>query len=301
MQKSSPPAERLPPLGTGSIPAVVARGRKRAPWDDIFHGAITCSWPLFLAAVLGAYLCINALFACVYLTAPGCVTNVTGFEDAFYFSVECLTTIGFGGMTPATRFGHIVVSFEALVGIFSIAIITGVTFARFSRPQARVLFSDKAVIGMRDGVPTLAIRLANYRHNTIGEATIRVFLLVTKRTKEGEMLRVPIDLKLARERTATFILTWMVLHVIDEHSPFYGGEAKLEQLRAEGADLYAALHGIDDTLGQVVLSRHRYTLDNVAYNAQFEDVLSFAADGTRIVDYAKFHDVKPQRVESNEG
>jgi inward rectifier potassium channel len=273
---------------------VVAKGRVVAPWDDLYHGILTCSWSVFVLLVLAWFLATNSLYAGLYLLQPGAVTEVNNFEAAFYFSVESLTTIGFGVMTPTTRYAHILVTSEALVGILSTALITGITFAKFARPKARVLFAEPIVIGRRDGVETMTFRLANFRHNSIVEATIRIILLVPSVTKEGETIRTPIDLKLVRERSATFVLTWLVFHVVDEASPFFGGEPTLARLREQGAELWVALSGMDDTVGQNIFSRYRYSIDDVVMNARFLDVLAIEPDGTRVVDYHNFHLVEPQ-------
>ena len=116
--------------------------------------------------------------------------------------------------------------------MLGIAVITGLTFTRFARPSARVLFSNKITITPRDGVPHVMFRMANWRRNRIVEAQLRVVLLVTERTREGEMLRRQIDLPLVRDRTALFFLTWTAMHKIDADSPFHGPAAHGEAGRA---------------------------------------------------------------------
>jgi inward rectifier potassium channel len=213
--------------------------------------------------------------------APGCYSSTEPhtFERSFYFSVQTFATIGYGNMAPVTRYGHVIVTLEALVGLVTTAFLTGVIFAKFSRPTARVLFSNKITVAPRNGVPTMCFRMANYRQNTISEAKLRVFILVLEKTLEGEVHRKPLELKLVRDTNATFILSWTALHVIDKDSPFF--------------DL--VLTGTDETFGQVVLSRKMYTLDEIVFGARFADILSFDADGSRNLDYAKFHEVVPVR------
>jgi inward rectifier potassium channel len=273
---------------------VKAIGVERAFHKDIYHFVLGRSWPEFFLLVAVVFVLTNMLFAGLFLAEPGAVANVRpgSFEDAFYFSVQTLATIGYGGMYPASRYGHAVVAVEAIVGILMVALITGITFTRFARPSARVLFSDKVVISPRDGVPHVMFRMANWRRNRIVEARLGVTLLVTERTREGDMMRRQIDLPLLRDKTNVFFLTWSAMHVVDERSPFFGPDA-LDRLRAQEAEIYLALTGLDETIGQTIHVRKQYALDDVVPNARFADVLSTHQDGRRIIDYRKFHDTVP--------
>jgi inward rectifier potassium channel len=271
---------------------ILAVGLERAPHKDLYHFILARTWPQFFLLVAIGFITTNAVFAAAYLIQPGCVANARpgSFEDAFYFSVQTMATIGYGGMYPVTRLAHITVTVEALCGIITVALVTGLTFTRFARPAARVLFSEKIVISKRDGVPHLMFRMANWRRNQIVEAQLRVVLLVSERTREGEGLRRLIDLPLVRDRTAMFFLTWTAMHVIDASSPFHGPGA-LGRLREQQAELFLSLVGYDETIGQTIHARHDYRLDDIVENARFADVLSFLPDGRRKIDYRKFHDV----------
>jgi len=267
-------------------------GLERAPHKDVYHFILGRTWPTFFLLVAVVFVLTNMLFAWLYLAEPGAVTNVRpgSFEDAFYFSVQTLATIGYGGMAPASRYGHLIVAVEAIVGILMVALITGLTFTRFTRATARVLFSNKVVISPRDGVLHVMFRMANWRRNRIVEARLSAVLLVTERTREGEVMRKQIDLPLVRSKTNVFFLTWSAMHLVDEKSPFFGPDA-LGRLRAQQAEIYLSLTGLDETIGQTIHVRKQYTLDDVVPGARFADVLSIEEDGTRIIDYRKFHDV----------
>jgi inward rectifier potassium channel len=119
-----------------------------------------------------------------------------------------------------------------------------------------------------------------------------VGLLLSQRTREGDVIRVPVELPLVRDRTAMFALTWVPMHRIDEKSPLWGGVEARDRLLAENAELYLTFSGVDDTIGQTIQARHRYGLDEIVYNARFADVLTIEPGGTRIIDYARFHDVE---------
>ena len=280
-----------------ALPPVRAIGRRFSPWDDTYHFVMTRSWGQFFFLSAVAYVVINALFALAYMAVPGSLLNVRqgNFEDAFFFSVQTFGTIGYGAWSPANRSGHLLVALESLAGIFSTALITGMTFARFARPRAKVLFSNRAVVGLRDGVPHLMFRMANWRHNQILEAQLRVILLVQEITREGHEIRRPVEIPLVRDRTALFGLTWIVMHRIDETSMFYGPDA-IERLRAIKGEIFLSLNGLDETIGQTVHARYSYALQDIEWNAMFNDVLAISPEGERLIDYSQFHQIHPQEI-----
>ena len=278
----------------GATPQIRTRGQHVSFFDDVYHRVLAMPWWRFFAYVAAGWLSVNLLFAILYALQPGCVSGAEpgDLEDAFYFSVQTLATIGYGAMAPATRYAHIVVVAEALVGTLGVALVTGVTFAKFARPTARVLFADRAVVQLRDGVPHLVLRLANWRGNMVVEGQLRVTLLVLQKTQEGDAIRVPVELPLVRDRTAMFALTWMPMHRLDRSSPLHGGPATLEPLLAQKAELYLTFTGLDETMSQPIHARHRYRLDQIVYNARFADVLSIDDHGHRTIDYSRFHDIE---------
>jgi inward rectifier potassium channel len=279
---------------TSNAPKVRAVGQRWAPQDDLYHYILIRPWWEFFGLVVVAFLVLNALFAGVYSLAPNSIAGARpgSYEDAFFFSVQTMTTIGYGTMAPASRFGHVVSAAEALASILCIALITGITFAKFARPSARVLFSEKIVIAPRNGVPHMMFRMANWRHNQILEAQLRVGILVLDKTQEGQTLRRPIEVPLLRDRTPLFSLSWTAMHRIDEASPFYGEDA-IERLREQQSEIYLSLSGLDETTASTVHARRVYALDDIVPNALFADVLIVREDGTRVIDYQHFHEVVP--------
>ena len=139
---------------------------KKFDLRDTYHLILNLNWPGFAGFVFGVYLLINLVFAALYMLNPHAVAEMSpgSFFDAFFFSVETLATVGYGHMYPASFYGHLIAMLEIMVGMFGLAVITGLIFVRFSRPTARMYFSKVAVISPSDGVPNLMIRLANLRH-----------------------------------------------------------------------------------------------------------------------------------------
>jgi inward rectifier potassium channel len=296
MATSAPDPVRMPKRANTF--KVRSSGRSVSLTDDVYYLLLTRPWWQYGVLLAGTWLLANALFALLYGLQPGCVAGAKSWLDLYFFSVQTMATIGYGVMAPTTTYAHILVTMQALVGIMGVAVVTGVTFAKFARPSARVLFSKYAVIAPRDGVPHLCFRMVNWRHNQIVEAQMRVLLLVLETTREGQTLRTPIELPLVRDRSALFFLAWQVMHRIDEKSPLvtYGG---IDKLREMGAQLVLSLVGIDDTLAQTVHARHMYEWDDVIPNARFADVLRTEPDGTRVMDYHNMHKFIPIEHESS--
>jgi inward rectifier potassium channel len=273
-----------------AFPRIETRGRRLAPYEDFYHWVLTLTWPRFFGAVGFSFMAINAAFAGLYQLAPGCIVNANGIVDHFFFSIQTLGTIGYGAMSPQTRYGNVIVSFEALFGILTSAVITGLTFARFARPTAKVIFSDKAVIAPRNGVPHLMFRLGNFRRNQIVEATVHAMVLLTETSTEGEVMRRPTPLKLVRNTNQVFAMTWTVMHTIDDASPFHGEDA-LDRLAAQNAEVFLSVAGLDETISQTVHARFRYPMSDIVRNARFADVLVTHVDGSRVIDFDAFDDL----------
>lgn len=283
---------RMPRAGE-ELPAIVAIGRRNDLLDDFYHRILTRTWAAHFALACGVFLGANAVFALLYLIEPGSIANARpgSFEDAFYFSVQTMGTIGYGGMIPTTRFANLLVTVEALFGTLLVAVLTGVTFAKLARPTAKVLFADKLPITPRDGVPHLMMRMANWRHNNVVEAQLRVFTLRLERTAEGETIRVPVELPLVRDRTAVFWMSWTAMHKIDASSPLHGDG--LRRLRDEGGEIFLVLSGLDETFSTTIHARRRYSAADIVPNARYADILSVRSDGARVIDYRRFHEVEP--------
>ncbi len=263
-------------------------------WRDPYHLLLTIPWPGFLLILAGGYVVINILFALAFLMGGDCIANATpgSFWDAYFFSVQTLGAIGYGAMHPTTAYANLVVTVEAFTSILSVALITGLAFARFSRPSVRVLFSRVAVITPYNGVPTLMFRTANQRRNQILEAEINLYFLQDEISTEGDSMRHLYNLKLLRHRTPSFALTLTVMHPIDENSPLYGATA--ESLERTKASLIVSLTGIDDTVAQALHARHTYGATDISWGYKFIDLFHQTADGHRYIDYTHFHDVTPQ-------
>src|ERR1700747_2163270 len=170
---------------------IITEGLDLNFWADISHRCMTASWPSFIAGAALVFLAFNAAFACLYWIGDQPIANVPGgaYIDYFYFSIETLSTAGYGDMHPQTHYGHFIATVELFTGIFSMSLMTGLIFARFARPNARILFAEHPVISNHEGMPTLMVRFVNERHNIIGNATARLWMFKNIVTTEGQPFR----------------------------------------------------------------------------------------------------------------
>jgi inward rectifier potassium channel len=269
------------------------QGLSRNVMRDLFHHFMTIGWPRLFATLAAFFLSFDLLFGLLYHLAPGCIANLNppGFAGAFFFSVETFATVGYGDMHPQTLYGHLVAMVEIFAGLMSLALITGIMFARFSRPRARFLFTRNAVVRPIDGKTTFVVRAANERQNIVQDASAQLRLLYDDTTLEGMGIRRIVDLPLVRSQHPSFALGWTLMHVIDDASPLCSETA--QSLREKDASIILSVSGTDDTTGQVLSARTEYTSEDIHWNAAFPDLLVEAEDGTLNVDYRKFDQVEP--------
>src|SRR5208337_3167136 len=229
---------------------VFTEGLSRAIFHDLFHYFMTVSWPRVFGTLAAFFLAFDLLFGFLYYLAPGCIANLNppGFAGAFFFSVETFATVGYGDMHPQTLYGHVVAMIEIFIGLMMLALITGIMFARFSRPRARFLFARYAVVRPIDGRRTLMLRTANARQNVVQEASAQLRMMRDEVTQEGYRIRRIIDLALVRAQHPIFSLGWNIMHVIDETSPLHNETG--ESLREASAVFILSLSGTDETTGQ---------------------------------------------------
>ena len=261
--------------------------------QDLYHFFMTVSWPQAFGAIAAFLLVFDVLFGLLYYLVPGCIANLNppGYLGAFFFSVETLATVGYGDMHPQTLYGHTVAMFEIFAGLMSLALITGLMFARFSRPRARFLFAKYAVVRPIDGKRTLMFRAANARQNVVQEASAQLRLLRDEITAEGFRIRRITDLPLVRSQHPSFVLGWNIMHVIDERSPLQGESD--ETLQAGAATFLLSLSGTDETTGHTLMARREYPSSAIRWNQGFRDILDVGEDGVLHMDYTKFDEVEP--------
>src|SRR5256885_12528598 len=267
-------------------------GMPAAKARDIYHSLLRASWPWTLAIIVTAFLFANLIFAALYLLSDGIANARPGsLVDAFFFSVETMGTVGYGELYPKTPFAHVLMVAEVLCSLLFIATVTGLVFAKFSRPTARILFSRWAIVSKMDGAPVFMFRVANARGNLVVATEFQVVLIRTELTKEGQTVYRMHDLHLTRPRVPTLTRTYLALHRIDERSPLYGATA--ETIVRDEVQLVVALTGIDGTTSQTIYAGHDYLADDIRFGVRFADMLSDLPDGRLRVDFARFDELVP--------
>ena len=261
-------------------------------WRDAYHWILALTWPHFALFVGSMFFGLNLLFATAYRFGGNCIADMPrdSFAEAFFFSVETLATVGYGHMYPTSTFGHIVVTLELMTGMFWTAVITGLIFVRFSRPTARILFSNTLVIAPFDGKPTLMLRVANLRHQSMAEAEFRIILHRDELTKEGTIERRFYPLKLTFDRLIMFPTALTLRHIIDESSPLYGTTA--EDLRNNTSRFMASVVCVDTVIPAPVQSQHDYHWEDVRFGERFVEIYAETAEGQFTVDYGRLHETE---------
>jgi len=267
-------------------------------WESVsvYHALLEMTWPKFLFLSGVAYLSLNMVFAIAY-AALGVEAVVGGdgvtfgqrlWED-FFFSVQTSSTLGYGNLSPNGVLANILVTFEALTGLLTFGLISGLMFARFARPMPKVRFSAVAVVAPYQGETSFQFRLINSRRTQLSDLKARVIFV---RRLSGGQGRTYDELDLERSRVAFFPLSWTVVHPIREGSPLHRLTA--EELLASDAEFLVLLQGFDETFSQTVHVRTSYRAEEVVFGARFASMFDQddAAPGEIAVDLRKLNDVE---------
>jgi len=304
----APPVDRND-LGFGSV--VSRRSRERLLNRDgsfnvrreglgffqslsVYHWLLDLTWPRFLAVLTGVFLAVNLVFATGYfLIGPSALQGIEAtsgtarFLGDFFFSVQTFATIGYGGIAPARTAANVLVVLEAATGLLLVALGTGISFARFARPRARILFSERAIVAPYLGGTAFMFRIANARRNELTEVRARV--LLTWRRPSGD--REYRALRLERDSVLFFPLSWTVVHPIDERSPLAGKTS--EDLTASSAEFLVLLSGIDETFAQEVHARSSYRPEEIEWGARFLDLFNPPdEDGGISIDVGRLSEIE---------
>jgi inward rectifier potassium channel len=267
-------------------------GLRRAFFGDLYHYCMVASWWQYFGFIALVYGSTNALFALAYYVKPEAIENARpAFLDMFFFSVQTMATIGYGKMVPVTVYSNALVTLESLLGIFGVALITGLTFAKFARPTPRVSFSKVAVVSRRDGQTSLMVRMANERQSYIVDVNLFMVLALNDKTEEGEMVRRFHTLTLTRDRAATFALSWTAIHHIDDKSAMKGLGPK--ELAAKKAEVILIITGIDETFAQQVHAVASFSWDQILFGRRFSDIVTQLEDGRRVLDHGRLDETLP--------
>jgi inward rectifier potassium channel len=269
---------------------IITEGLRLSFWADISHRSMTASWPSFIAGAVFVFIVFNAGFGLLYWLGDQPISNVArnDYLDYLYFSIETLSTAGYGDMHPQTHYGHFIAAVELFTGIFSMSLMTGMIFFRFSRPSARLLFANNPVTAIQDGEPTLMVRFANERHNIIGNATARLWVLKNTISKEGQPVRRFSELSLLKNEHPALALSWTLYHTLDETSPIHNLNA--DEMGSANIAIAVVVSGYDVVAAQTIHARKTYDYKDIRFGQRYADILENLDDGRIRIDYGRFHD-----------
>jgi inward rectifier potassium channel len=276
--------------------------RKGTRWRDIhpYLHLISMPWPSFLLLVFASYLVVNSVFAlCYFALGPGHLAggdaprSLDRFLNAFFFSAHTLTTVGYGNIAPKTLSSNTIAATEALVGLLGFALATGILFGRFSRPSARIGYSERALIAPYEERTSLQFRIVNRRPNALMEMEASVILMMVE-GEPGKQKRSFLGLPLERETIDFLALTWTIVHPIDESSPLFGKTS--DDLARGQAEVIVLIKGFDESFAQSVHSRYSYRFDEVDWNAKFTPAFEFDTTGAMVLNIDKVGNHKPVEV-----
>jgi len=262
-------------------------------WRDVYRWLLGLNWPRFAAFVAIVYIGLNLLFAALYSLQQDSIAGSTGghwFFDCFFFSIQTLATVGYGHMYPQTLYGHIISTMEIMTGVFLLAVMTGLIFVRFSRPIARVVFSQSIVIAPLNGYPTLMVRVGNENQHSMVEAEFRIMFSRDEQLLEGGDFRYFYVLKLHFDRLTVFPAALTLRHTIDEKSPLFG--ATPESLEASRVLFLVSVVGIDPVIAAPVQIQKDYSWHDIRFGERFVDIYTQSGRGQLTVDYGRLHETE---------
>jgi len=262
------------------------RGLKKEWSNNMYHTLITMPWSRFNLLVLCIYLMANLIFASLYLIAGAdSLDGAKGadmmgkFLDAFFFSAQTITTVGYGKMSPLGIFPNIIASIESMMGLLGFALATGLLYGRFSRPVAKIIYSHNALIAPFHDGRGFMFRLANARKNQLIEAEMQVVFSIND-TIDGKSTRSFHTLKLERHKINFIFSSWTIVHPITDDSPFYG--LSLDDMINAEAEITILLKAFDDSFSQTVYSRSSYKAEEFVWGAKFSNIHGRTKDGTYV-------------------
>ena len=273
--------------------AIETRNAPRAWLSDLYYRLVGLAWRYLLLEAFLFYVLINLTFGSLYyFLRDGLRPQGLSFMECYFFSVHTFSTVGYGSIAPESAAVNLITVLEIFCGLVSMALLTGLCFAKFSRPVARFVFSKHLLVTQYRGRLAIVARMANARSNTVMNAEVTLTAMFDEVTPEGIRYRRLEDLALERSRTPVFILTMTVAHLIEPGSL---SEALLQCLEKKEKDVefLLSVRGVDETLGQTIHDMHVFNSAAVIYGRQFEDVMSEKPDGTVVIDYGNFHELKP--------
>jgi len=289
-----PVMKNQPLINKDGSPNVLRRGLSFFNTADNYHKLITMNWVKFWGMVFSAYIVINIVFSLIYMSiGPNSLygthddTELTRFWVAFFFSAQTISTVGYGHINPRGMAANSVAAFESMMGLLAFALATGLLYGRFSRPSAKILYSNNMLIApYRENCRGLMFRLANKRRNILVDLNIEVIFSYNEDV-DGKLVRRFFPLTLERKLVSILTLNWTVVHPLDEDSPLK--DMTHEDLVKSEASFAVLLKTFDDAFSQTVHSRTAYQYDEIIWGAKFRPLFDRADNGRIVLDLSRIN------------
>jgi len=287
-----PVMKNQPLINKDGTPNVKRKGLSRFNTADNYHKMITMSWTKFWIFVIGLYVTVNTLFAIIYmLIGPDSLfgthqdLGLSRFSEAFFFSAQTITTVGYGHISPKGLAANSVAAFESIIGLLAFALATGLLYGRFSRPSAKIVYSKHILVApYLDNQVGIMFRLANMRRNILIDLNLEVIFSYNEDV-DGKPVRRFFPLELERKNVSILTLNWTVVHPLNDQSPLYN--MTLDDLKKSEAGFAILLKTFDDAFSQTVHSRTAYLASEIVWGGKFKPVVDRAADGRIVFDLSK--------------
>ncbi len=257
---------------------------------NLFHYLINMSSLSFFLCLLIGFSIVNLFFTSLYLLVgleglQG--VNNGGFFDAFFFSAQTLTTVGYGGLHPVGKTISLIASFEAFIGLLSFAVSTGLLYGRFSKPKPKLMFSDKALISPYNDITGLMARIANPKDSQLINVEAKVMYSQIE-MNENSRSRKFYTLDLEMNQISLFATSWTIVHPINEDSPLFNLSYK--DLEERNAEMILILSAYDETYNQDVHARTSYKFQEIVLNAKFTPILGHNTDQQSVIQLDRLNE-----------
>ncbi|RNL51784.1 ion channel [Pedobacter jejuensis] len=289
---SAPVLKNQRVLNTDGTPNIERVGLPWFKFDDTYTRLVTMSWPRFFLVILIAYLIVNTLFAAAYnivgienLNGANGTTIRDQFFDAFFFSAQTISTVGYGHISPQGFITSILAAFESMLGLLAFALATGLLYGRFSRPTSKVSFSKKMVIAPYQNQKALMFRMVNLRKNSLIDVEVQMVMSFNE-TDNGKLKRSFYPLELERSKISVLSLNWTLVHPINEDSPIFN--KTLDDLKAAEVEIFVIIKAFDDTFSQTIHTRTSYQDEDIEMDAKFKMMHYHNEVGKTVLDYSLF-------------
>ncbi len=267
-------------------------GERQNFFNNSFHSLVTMRWSKFFLMLFIVFIATNLVFAILYyLLGVEHLHGMIGdtffdqFSEAFFFSTQTLTTLGYGRISPVGFSTSLVAAIESMLGLLSFAMATGLLYGRFSHPDANIIYSKTAVVAPYKGGRGVMVRLANGRRNQLIELEALMILSRNELSESGGLSRKFYTLPLELQRVSVLASSWTIVHPISEASPLFGYTR--EEIIAGDSEVMVQIKAYDETYSQTVYSRSSYVHNEIIYGAKFVSAISTDDDGTSVLDLEK--------------